>query len=201
MLKNYLTIAWRNLLKNKLFSFINITGLAFGMAIALLISLWIADELQFDHCYQHHDRLARVAVLPSDKGVIYTNTTIQMPLGNELRTKYGKDLKYTSLVAGGGSHIIATGDQKVSGQAMYAQKDFPEMFSLNMLKGKRDALKDPSTCLISQSMSLAVFGQKDPINKTILVDNGIELKVGGVYKDLPENTTFYEMACVMPWEN
>src|SRR5665213_1311111 len=201
MLKNYLTIAWRNLLKNKLFSFINITGRAFGMAIALLISLWIADELQFDHYYQHHDRLARVAVLPSDKGIIYTNTTIQMPLGNELRTKYGKDLKYTSLVAGGGSHIIATGDQKVSGQAMYVQKDFPEMFSLNMLKGNRDALKDPSTCLISQSMSLSVFGQKDPINKTILIDNGIELKVGGVYKDLPENTTFYEMACIMPWEN
>ncbi len=201
MLKNYLTIAWRNLLKNKLFSSINITGLALGMAIALLIGLWIADELQFDHYYQHHDRLARVAVLPSDKGITYTNTTIQMPLGNELRTKYGKDLKYISLVAGGGSHIIAKGDQKVSGQAVYAQREFPEMFSLNMLKGNRDVLKDPSTCLISQSMALAIFGRKDPINKTILIDNGIELTVGGVYKDLPENTSFYELACIMPWEN
>jgi len=202
MLKNYLTIAWRNLLKNKLFSSINIIGLALGMAIALLIGLWIADELQFDHYYQHHDRLARVAVLPYiHEDTIYTNLTIQMPLGNELRTKYGKDLKYTSLVAGGGTHIIAAGDQKVSGQAMYAQKDFPEMFSLDMVRGGRDVLKDPTTCMISQSMALAVFGRQDPINKTILIDNGIELKVGGVYKDLPENTTFYEMACIMPWEN
>lgn len=202
MLKNYLTIAWRNLLKNKLFSSINIIGLALGMAIALLISLWIADELQFDHYYQHHDRLARAAVLAYiNKDTIYTNLTIQMPLGNELRTKYGKDLKYTSLVAGGGSHIIATGNQKVSGQAMYAQKDFPEMFTLDMVRGGRNVLKDPTTCMISQSMALAIFGRTDPMNKTILIDNEIELKVGAVYKDLPENTTFYEVACIMPWEN
>src|SRR5882757_9163192 len=202
MLKNYLTIAWRNLLKNKLFSSINIIGLALGMAITLLIGLWIADELQFDHYYQHHDRLARAAVLSYiHEDTIYTNLTIQMPLGNELRTKYGKDLKYTSLVAGGGSHIIATGDQKVSGQAMYAQKDFPKMFTLEMVKGDRDVLKDPSTCMISQSIALAIFGRQDPMNKTILIDNGIALKVGSVYKDLPENTTFYETACIMPWEN
>ena len=202
MLKNYITIAWRNLLKNKLFSSINIIGLALGMAIALVIGLWIADELQFDHYYRHHNRLARVAVLPYlNKDTIYTNLTIQMPLGNELRTKYGKDLKYLSLVASGGAHILAKGDKKVSGAAIYAEKDFPEMFTLDMVKGERDVLKDPATCMISQSMALAIFGHADPINKTILIDNGIELKVGAVYKDLPENTTFYEMACIMPWEN
>lgn len=202
MLKNYLTIAWRSLLKNKLFSSINIIGLALGMAIALLIGLWIADELQFDHYYQHHDRLARAAVLPYiHEDTIYTNLTIQMPLGNELRTKYGKDLKYLSLVASGGSHILAAGDKKVSGTAIYAEKDFPEMFTLDMVRGGRDVLKDPTTCMISQSMALAIFGHADPMNKTIFIDNEIELKVGAVYKDLPENTTFYEMACIMPWEN
>jgi hypothetical protein len=202
MLKNYLTIAWRNLLKNKLFSSINIVGLALGMAIALLIGLWIADELQFDHYYKHHDRLAQVADLAFiNKDTIYTNQTIQMPLGNELRMNYGKDLKYVSLVAGGGSHVLAAGDKKVSGTAMYAEKDFPEMFTLEMVRGGRDVLKDPSTCMISQSIALAIFGHQDPMNKTILIDNGITLKVGGVYKDLPENTTFYETACIMPWEN
>ncbi|MDO6432665.1 ABC transporter permease [Flavitalea sp. BT771] len=202
MLKNYLTIAWRNLLKNKLFSSINIIGLALGMAIALLIGLWIADELQFDHYYQRHDRLARAAVLPYiHKDTIYTNLTIQMPLGNELRTKYGKDLKYVSLVASGGTHILATSEKKVSGTAIYAEKDFPEMFTLDMVRGGRDVLKDPTTCMISQSMALAIFGHADPINKAILIDNEVQLKVGAVYKDLPENTTFYEMACIMPWEN
>src|SRR5882757_3899576 len=150
MLKNYLTIAWRNLLKNKLFSSINIIGLALGMAIALLIGLWIADELQFDHYYQHHDRLAHAADLAFiHEDTIYTNQTIQMPLGNELRMKYGKDLKYVSLVAGGGSHVLAAGDKKVSGKTMYAEKDFPEMFTLEMVRGGRDVLKDPSTCMIS----------------------------------------------------
>ncbi len=202
MLKNYLTIAWRNLLKNKLFSSINIIGLALGMAIALLIGLWIADELRFDHYHQHHDRLAQVGDLAYiNRDTIYTNQTVQMPLGNELRTKYGKDLKYVSLVAGGGPHTLAAGDKKVSGGAVYAEKDFPEMFTLDMVKGGRDVLKEPSTCMISQSMALAIFGHADPMNKTILIDNGIELKVGAVYKDLPENTTFYETACIMPWEN
>jgi putative ABC transport system permease protein len=202
MLKNYLTIAWRNLLKNKLFSSINIIGLAAGMAIALLIGLWIADELRFDHYHQNHSRLAQAADLAFvNKDTVYTNQTIQMPLGNELRTKYGRNLKYASLVAGGGPHILAAGDRKVSGIALYAEKDFPEMFTLDMVKGGRDVLKDPTTCMISQSMALAIFGHADPINKTILIDNGIELKVGAVYKDLPENTTFYEMACIMPWEN
>ncbi|WP_245752752.1 ABC transporter permease [Chitinophaga arvensicola] len=180
---------------------INIIGLASGMVIALLIGLWITDELQFDHYYEKHDRLAQVAVQPSDKGIIYTNLIIQMPLGNELRTKYGKDFKYSSLVAGRGAHVLAAGDKKLSGVAMYAEKDFPEMFSLQMLKGNRGALKDPSTCLLSQSKALAVFGQQDPINKTILIDNNVTLKVGGVYKDLPENTSFYETDCIMPWEN
>jgi putative ABC transport system permease protein len=202
MLKNYLTIAWRNLVKNKMFSSINIIGLALGMAIALLIGLWIADELQFDHYHQHHDRLAQVGDLGFiNKDTIYTNQTVQMPLGNELRTKYGKDLKYVSLVAGGGPHTLAAGDKKVSGAAVYAEKDFPEMFTFDMVKGGRDVLKEPSTCMISQSMALAIFGHADPMNKTILIDNGIELKVGAVYKDLPENTTFYEIACIMPWEN
>ena len=201
MLKNYLTIAWRNLLKNKLFSLINIIGLATGMAIAILIGLWITDELQFDHYHKNHERLARVAVLPSDKGITYTNTTVQMPLGNELRTKYGKALKYITLVAGGGSHILAAGDKKLSGGAFYAQKDFPKMFSLDIVRGRRDVLEDPSTCLISRSKAEALFGSQDPINKTVRIDNSIDLKVGGVYKDLPENTTFYETACIMPWDN
>jgi putative ABC transport system permease protein len=202
MFKNYLTIAWRNLLKNKLFSSINIIGLASGMAIALLIGLWIADELGFDHYYQNHSRLAQAAAISKDgKGATYTNFTIAMPLGNALHTKYGKDLQYVALISWMSPHILAVGDKKLSGVGMYAQRDFPEMFTLDMVKGSRDALKDPSTCLIARSMATALFGRQDPINKTVRIDNGFDLKVGGVYEDMPHNTSFYETVCIMPWEN
>ena len=87
MLKNYITIAWRNLRKSKLYSSINIIGLATGMAITLLIGLWIADECSFDHYHRDHARLVRVAELASESkgGPIYTNLTIAMPLGAALR--------------------------------------------------------------------------------------------------------------------
>ena len=68
MIKNYFKIAWRNLLKNKVYSFINITGLATGMAIALLIGLWIWDELSFDKYHKNHDRLAQVMLNQTMKG-------------------------------------------------------------------------------------------------------------------------------------
>jgi len=202
MLKNYLTIAWRNLLKNKLFSSINIIGLASGMAIALLIGLWISDEVRFDHYHQNHSRLARAAALSMDgKGTTYTNTVIAMPLGNALHTKYGKDFQYVALVSWQSPHILAVGDNKLSGMGMYAEQDFPEMFTLDMVKGSRDALKDPSTCIIARSMALALFGRQDPLNKTIRIDNGFDLKVGGVYEDLPHNTSFYKTVCILPWGN
>ena len=202
MLKNYLTIAWRNLLKNKLFSSINITGLSLGMAVALLIGLWITDETSFDHYYQNHDRLAQVGCFAIDsKGTVYTNQVVAMPIGNELRNNYGKDFERLSLVSGPGTHILAVGDKRLSGQSMYAQKDFADMFSLHIVAGRRDVLQDPSTCLLSRSMAQKLFDSQDPVNKTIRVDNGIDLKVGGVFEDLPHNTTWYETACIMPWEN
>ena len=106
MIKNYLKIAWRNLLKNKVYSFINITGLATGMAVALLAGLWIWDELSFNNNHMNHSRLAQVMLTQSSNGESYTGETIAMPLGNALRTSHAGDFKYVSLASWNKDHIV-----------------------------------------------------------------------------------------------
>ena len=201
MIKNYLKIAWRNLLKNKVYSVINITGLATGMAVALLVGLWIWDELSFNSNHQNHSQLAQVMLNQTSKGETYTDETIAMPLGDALRTRHAGDFKYVSLTSWNNDHILTVGDNKLPGAGRWVQPDFPAMFTLAMIKGSRDALKDPSSILLAASLAKALFGNDDPVNKTVKLDNKLNMKVGGVYEDLPHNSSFYNTKLLLPWDN
>src|SRR6185295_2308809 len=94
MLKNYFKIAWRNLIKNKVSSFINVSGLAVGMAVALLIGLWIWDELSFDKYHKNYDRIAKIRQHINVNGNIQTEKTVPHPLAEELRNKYKSYFSY-----------------------------------------------------------------------------------------------------------
>ena len=169
MLKNYFKIVWRNLLKNKVYSSLNIVGLATGMAVALLIGLWMRDELSFNHDHKNHNRLAYVMSTQTYNDVTETFPNIVVPLENELRTKYAGDFKRLSLTWSS-TNILSTGDKKISASGQWAQPDLPEMLTLTMQKGARESFKDPSTLLLSQSLATALFGNADPLNKTVKVD-------------------------------
>jgi len=200
MLKNYIRIAWRNLRKNRTSSIINIAGLATGMAIALIIGLWIVDELSFDHYHTRHSRIAQGMAVQSARGETYVGETITMPLGYALNTY--KDLfTRTALMCWSGDRLIGYGEKKLNVQGIWAQKELPEMFTFQMVKGSIAAAADPSTALISQSLATALFGNDDPVNKDIQVNNRLQFRVGGVYKDLPHNTSFSGVKLVMPWYN
>ncbi|HLT74518.1 MAG TPA: ABC transporter permease, partial [Ohtaekwangia sp.] len=201
MYKSYFKIGWRNLLKNKGYSSINITGLAIGMAVAMLIGLWIWDEISFDSYFDNRDRLAKVMVNQTHEGVVYTGGTIQMPLGDALRTGYPSDFEALSLTSWNNDYVLLNGDKKLTGKGMWVQHEFPAMFTFKMLSGNLDALKDPSTILISSSLAKALFGDDDPVNKTVRIDNRMDMVVGGVYDDLPFNTTFQETQFLLPWES
>lgn len=200
MIKNYFKIAFRNLLKGRMYSLINILGLATGMAIALLIGLWIWDEISFNKYHRNHDRLAQVMITQTFNGETGTGPAVAIPLGNELRTKYAADFKHVSLASWNFGHILAVGDKKITEEGMWVEPDFPAMFSLKMIKGKLDALKDPSSALLSQSVAKALFGDADPMGKTVKFDNRHDLKVAGVYEDLPRNTTLNSTKLLISWE-
>ena len=200
MLKNFIKIAWRNLLKNKVYSSINIIGLAFGMAVAMLIGLWMLDELTFDHYHANHKTLAQVMLTQTFNNQTGTQQAIAIPLGGELATKYTSDFKHVSLTSWNFPMILGAGERKISDQGMWVQPAFAGMLGLHMTEGNINGLNDPSSILINQSMAKALFGDSDPMSKTIKVNNKIDLKVAGVFEDLPKNSTFSETHMLMAWD-
>jgi ABC-type lipoprotein release transport system permease subunit len=113
MIKNYFRIAWRNMAKNKLHSFINITGLSAGMAVAIIIGLWIWDELSFDKYHENYDTIAQVMQNQTANGIIYTRNGLPIPLGDELKNNYGSHFKYLVLSSHTESHVLASGDRQL----------------------------------------------------------------------------------------
>ncbi len=200
MIKNFLKIAWRNLFKQKSSSFINISGLAVGMAVTTLIGLWVWDEISYDKYHQNYDTLGQVMTTQTSNGQMVTFGATVVPLGNELRTRYGHSFQFTALTSGG-KHLMTVGETNISQQGMWAEPDLPGMLSLVMVHGDYNSFKDPSSILLSAATANALFGNADPMNKVVRIDNSIDLKVGGVYRDLPDNTTLAETKYLLPWDN
>src|SRR5450432_1876361 len=119
MIKNYFKIAWRNLFRNRVSSFINITGLSVGMAVAMLIGLWIWDELSFDKNFKNYDRIAQVRQNNTMNGEIGTGVNVPWPMGSELRKTFGSDYKYITMASWNGNHILTYGDKKLTKGGTY----------------------------------------------------------------------------------
>ena len=201
MFKNYIRIAWRNLIKSKIYSIINILGLAAGMAVAILIALWIWDEVTYDRYHSNHDQLAQVMTTFIDNdGKMGTGQAVCMPIGDELRSKFGSDFKNISMASWNFGHVLVVGEKKITASGMWVESNFPSMFSMRMLKGNMNALSDPSAILINASLAKTLFGDDDPINKMIRLDNKDNYKVAGVFEDLPHNTSLYDSKIFLPWK-
>ena len=199
MFRNFLHTAWRSLLKHKSNTLINIAGLVTGMAVALLIGLWIWNELSFDHYHERYKRIAQAMDVQTFNGNITTNEAIAIPLADALRTRYQNDFKHVALAFPNYTHSLAVGDKRISAPGTWTEPELPEMLTFKMISGERTALKDASSALISQSLATALFGKEDATNKTITMDNSVVLKVGGVFEDLPENTSFHNTNLFLPW--
>src|SRR5450432_2338794 len=135
MFKNYFRTAWRSLINDKLHSFINIAGLSIGMTVAILIGLWLHDELSFNNSFKNHGRIAQVVQNVTNNGEVQTWWSVPYPLSNELRTNYGSDFKHI-VMATTGDHIMTIGDKKLKDRGGFFEKEMPDMFSLYMIKGK-----------------------------------------------------------------
>src|SRR5439155_3553053 len=125
----------------------------------------------------------------TNNGEVGTWSNAPYPLANELRKNYGSDFKHVVL-AKRETHILNVGDKKLSQTGIYFEPEAPAMLSLKMLKGSADGLKDPSSVLLSKSLANAIFGDANPMEKVIKVDNAFNVKVAGVYDDLPLNSSF-----------
>jgi ABC-type antimicrobial peptide transport system permease subunit len=200
MYKSYFKIGWRNLLKNKGYSVINIGGLALGMAVAMAIGLWIHDELVFNKFHENYHSIARVQRSVTLNGETLTNANLPYPLADELKTKYGNNFNHVVTAWHVGDHILSDNEKHFSLSGDFIEPDGPEMFSLKMITGSWSGLKDPHSILLSQSAAKAFFGEDDPMGKLLKIGNTMEAKVTGVYEDLPFNSHFYGVKFFAPLE-
>jgi putative ABC transport system permease protein len=188
--KNYLKVGWRNIIKEKGYSAINIGGFAIGIAAALLIGLWVADELSYNKHHKHYNRIAAVLQNMTFDGQVDTNSNQSYPLGEELRTNYGNYFERVVMSTNASSAILAHDDKTFSITGCYMESGAAELLSLDMIEGTRDALQDPSSILLSESTADKFFAGQPALGQTLRLDNGIDLKVSGVFKDIPENSSF-----------
>jgi putative ABC transport system permease protein len=199
MLKSYFTTAWRNLLKGRGYSLINIGGLTVGMVVAILIGLWIYDELSFNKYHPNYHRIAQVMQHQTYNGQVGTQPANPYLMAQEIRRLYGPDFKYVVQSSWNSDHSLAYGDKLFLKPGSFFEPEVTEMLSLKMLRGTRGGLKEMNSILLAQSVALALFGDQDPLGKVLRLDNRVNVKVTGVYEDLPYNTTFKDLKLIMPW--
>ncbi len=200
MIKNYFKIALRNLLKNKGYALINIGGLALGMALVLLISLWVYDELTFDKSHDNYDGIAQVMSRKTRNGKNVIRYSLPYPLGSELRANYGENFKHVVMSSFHGDNVISMDDKKLSRHGGFMESGALSLFSLDMIYGDWDALNDPNSIVLSQSTANSFFGADNPLGKTMKINNKLNVSVTGVYKDIAHNATLNQLDFIVPWE-
>ena len=199
MIKSYFKIAWRNLLKNKVYSLINIGGLAMGMGVTILIALWTYDELTFDQYHANYDRIAQVMQNQTWNGTVGTQEANPAALGEEIRNLYGSDFAHVLQASWNYNHTLTHGEKMFLKPGCYFEPGVADMLTLKMTHGSRDGLKDMNSILLAASVAKTYFGNDDPIGKMFRVDNEVDVKVTGVFEDLPYNSSFRDMKFILPW--
>ncbi|MEO8405376.1 MAG: ABC transporter permease [Chitinophagaceae bacterium] len=201
MIKNYFKIAWRNIVKNKVYSFINIGGLAVGMAVAILIGLWVYDELTFNKSHQNYDSIAQVRRHYTDPGTHETNgvDAMQYPMNAILKSNYQQYFKHVVMAWWLVDYSVSTDDKKISRKGEFMEPEGLDMLSIKMLKGSYNSLNDLHSIVLSKSTAEVFFGKEDPINKSIKIDNRIDAVVTGVYEDIAKNSRYGEVQFFAPW--
>ncbi|HYC84915.1 MAG TPA: ABC transporter permease, partial [Chryseosolibacter sp.] len=200
MIRNYLLIAFRNILRNKLFSFVNIIGLAFGISSALLIFLWVNDELLVN---QFHPNVGRIySVMENQKytdGKLYTFSSTPGPMAPFIKEKY-PEIERASRYTWEVSNLFAYDDKAFFEPGRYADADFLHMFSFSFKAGNREsALVEKSSIVISESMAKKYFGDQDPLGKMLTMNKTTPFTVTGVFYDIGKNSSM-RFEYLLPFE-
>ena len=189
MFKNYLKTSWRNIVKEKGYSGFNILGLAIGMAVALVIGLWVQYQVSYDRWLPAYGQAYKVMVRGSHNGVAEAGEATCLPLADAIK-KDVPEVKYVAQADFGSQHSLMVGDKKLYTKGMFAGEDFLKIFEYPLLQGHaEDVLKQPASIVLTRSTAIALFGHTDPVNKIVRLDNLHDVKVSGVLADLPGNSS------------
>ena len=197
MIKNFFKIAWRNLLRNKAFSFINISGLAVGMAAAILILLWIQNEISHDRFHKKIDRIYTMNNRDKFNGAMWAWNSTPKILAPTLKQDYPdvEEAVRTTRC----SFLMSIGDKHLNEGGCFTDPSFLKVFSFPLTEGNvTTALGQVNNIVLTQKLAKKLFGHEDAVGKIIRIDSSDNFTVTGVLKDLPNNTVF-DFEYLLPW--
>ncbi|MES2652056.1 MAG: ABC transporter permease [Bacteroidota bacterium] len=199
MFKLNFKIALRNLWKNKGFSLINIGGLAIGLASCMILLIYVAYEWSYDKHYTNNDKTYVVYQNSVANGKTFSWAWTPNVMAREVQEKI-TGVKYASHSTYPNPKLITVGEHKISSKAVFADPSFIKIFDYKFIKGNpQQVLKDINTIILTKSFAEKLFGNADPINKTVKLENQDILKVSAVIEDVPDNSSII-FECLMPWE-
>lgn len=189
MLANYLKVALRQFYKLPVFSAINIIGLVIGLSSSLLIGLWVYDELTWDSYHESRDKLNRVYLNRKDDNGIDTQMAIPLALWHEFANNE-PDMEFVTPMNWGWNMQLSYKETKVEKFTYFAEPDFLKMFTVKILKGSPTPLDQPSSVMLTASTAKELFGDEEPIGKTVAYGTGSDLlTVTAVVEDSPQNSS------------
>ena len=188
MIKNYFKIAWRNLAKSKVYSLINIAGLASGMGVAMIIGLWIYDEVSTNKNFENYSTLYKVMMHQTFDGKRGSQNALPYPMGEELKTKF-PDFKGIAMCDWGQKHSLLYEEKKISKFGHFIGEEAVDMFSLKILNGDKAPLHEPYSIVLTDETAKVLFGTENPVGKIIKFDNTTDLKVTAIVAKLPKNSS------------
>jgi putative ABC transport system permease protein len=200
MIKNYLKVAFRNIRRHKGFSFINIAGLAIGLACCLLITIWVLDELSYDKFHENAANLYRVEEDQHYSGRIFYVYVTPYPLGPALKAEIPEIIDATRVVWPGGVLFKYEDSTFFEDNGRAVDPSFLTMFTYPLVKGdKTTALDSPFSVVLNENLAEKYFGVEDPIGKVITLNNQHEFTVTGVLENIPHNT-YLQFDFLIPYE-
>jgi putative ABC transport system permease protein len=190
MLKNYFKVAWRNIVRTPGYSMLNVSGLAIGMAVALVIGLWVYNQFSFDKFLPEHETVYRVQRNFNSNTDTLTFQTTSLKLADALRTQI-PEIEYAAESDWTSNHGLIAGDKKMYINGAIAGTDFFKILQYPFVEGNANTVfKDAYSIVLTQSLAKSLFGNTNAMNKTVRFDNAHDLKVTGIIKDVPANATF-----------
>jgi ABC-type antimicrobial peptide transport system permease subunit len=200
MFRNYLAVALRNIIRNKLFSFVNILGLSLGIASALLIFLWMKDEMEIDQYHEKSDRLYRV--MENQKysdGRLFTFSSTPGPMAPFIKDKF-PEIELASRVSWTVNELFEVDGKSFFQEGRFVDPDFLNMVSLDWVSGDLgSALDNKNSIVISRSMAEKFFGNTDPVGKVMLMNRKESFTVTGVFEDQTDASS-WKYAYVLPFQ-
>ncbi len=198
MFKTYFKIAFRQLLKNKTFSFINIFGLSIGMTAVILISLWVHNEMTYDNFHANKDRIYELWNKGEWSNKMWCwNTTPKV--AHKFLIADLPEVEKTARMNWNSTNLFSYGEKRMNGNGNMVDPEFLDIFTFPMIRGNaKEALKQPNSIVISQSFAKKMFGDADPMGKILKRDNLDNFVVSGIISDPPVNSRF-SFQYLIPW--